>query len=96
VVAGARHVVALPTPYDFMPPEIARYLLEQGADPTRAVTVYQRLTLPDESALHTTLGALARDDTAFSDLSILVFPLCHCVGTQPHPSPPTGETSHHA
>jgi cobalt-precorrin-7 (C5)-methyltransferase len=96
VVAGTRHVVAFPTPYDFMPREIARYLLEQGADPTRAVTVYQRLTLPDESALHTTLGVLARDDTAFSDLSILVFPLSHDVGAQPHPSLPAREMGHDA
>jgi cobalt-precorrin-7 (C5)-methyltransferase len=96
VVAGARHVVAFPTPYDFMPREIAGFLLEQGADPTRAVTVYQRLTLPDESALPTTLGALAGDDTAFSDLSILVFPLSHDAGAQPHPSLPTREKSHDA
>jgi len=75
IAAGARHVVALPTPYDFMPRDVAAYLLTRGADPARAVTVYQRLTLPDESALHTTVRQLAEDATAFSDLSILVFPL---------------------
>jgi len=79
VTAGERHVIALPTPFDFMPREIARYLLRQGVEAARAVSVYQRLTLPDESALHTTVGALAENATVYSDLSILVFPL---------PSPP--------
>ncbi|GAC1406036.1 MAG: cobalt-precorrin-7 (C(5))-methyltransferase [Chloroflexota bacterium] len=73
--ARARHVIALPTPYDFMPRDIARYLLAEGIEPARSVSVYQRLTLPEESALHTTLGALAEEATVFSDLSILVFPL---------------------
>jgi len=75
IAAGIRHVVALPTPYDFMPRDVAAYLLTQGVDPARDVSVYQRLTLPDESALHGTIGQLAEDATSFSDLSILVFPL---------------------
>jgi cobalt-precorrin-7 (C5)-methyltransferase len=72
--AGAWHVVALPSPYDFMPDEIARYLLTQDIQPTRPVEIYQRLTLPDESRMQLCLGELAACEGEFSDLSIMVFP----------------------
>ncbi len=70
--SGRRHVLLLPRPHDFMPPAIAAYLLEQGAaDAFREVLVYERLTLPGETALHTTLGDLAASAKKFSDLTVM-------------------------
>lgn len=73
-LAGKRNLIILPSPWDFMPPQIAATLIEGGVPGERAAHVYQRLTLPDESALHTTVGALAQWPEPFSDLSIVVTP----------------------
>ncbi|MSQ13447.1 MAG: precorrin-6y C5,15-methyltransferase (decarboxylating) subunit CbiE [Dehalococcoidia bacterium] len=71
--SGHRHIVLLPRPHDFMPPAIAAYLLEQGAaDAFREVLVYERLTLPGETALRTTLGDLAASAQKFSNLTVMV------------------------
>ncbi len=73
--ANQRHLIALPLPWSFMPPEMAALLLDGGVPGARRVTVYQRLTLPGESATETTLTELAAwSGPAFSDLSIVVLP----------------------
>ena len=72
--AGRRNVILLPRPFDFMPPAIAADAVAQGADPDRAVTVFQRLTLPDEQRWDGTLAQCAQLPDEFSDLSIMVFP----------------------
>jgi precorrin-6y C5,15-methyltransferase (decarboxylating) CbiE subunit len=74
IAAGTRHVIALPSPYDFMPGDVARYLLRQDMAPSRPVKVYQRLTLAGEAEMHLVLGDLAACEIEFSDLSIMVFP----------------------
>ena len=71
---GIRNVILLPRPYDFMPPAIAANAIADGADPQRPVTVFQRLTLPDEQRWDGTLGQCAELPDEFSDLSIMVFP----------------------
>lgn len=69
-----------------MPSAIAAYLLERGAaDPFREALVYERLTLPDETALHTTLGDLAASAKKFNDLTVRVL-------LKP-PAPPSPEPS---
>lgn len=72
--AGKRNLIILPLPWSCMPPQIAHMLLDGGVAEDRRVTVHQRLTLPDESSLHTTLEQLAASQDEFSDLSIVVLP----------------------
>ena len=74
VAAGKRNVILLPLPWSFMPLQIAQMLIEGGIAGDRPVTVYQKLTLPGESSLHTTLQQLAAWKDEFSDLSIVVLP----------------------
>ena len=71
---GRRNVILLPRPFDFMPPAIAANAIEDGADPDQPVTVFQRLTLPDEQRWDGTLSQCAELPDEFSDLSIMVFP----------------------
>lgn len=72
--SGARHLIVLPQPWEVMPPQIARQLLEGGVSGDRPVMVYQQLTLPGESSITTSLQALADWSEPLSDLSILVLP----------------------
>ena len=69
---GNRHLLVLPRPYDLMPADVAAHLLDAGADPGLSALVFERLTLPEERTTRTTLGDLATDEPAFSNLSILV------------------------
>ena len=76
---GRRHLIVIPRPYDLMPEDVAAALLADGADPDLEALVLERLTHPDERVTRTDLGSLAdgaggdtADDTAFSDLSVLV------------------------
>lgn len=73
---SAYHLLVLPRPFDWMPSDIAAHLIESGAEPTLATSVLERLTHDDEKHTRTTLGELARhterNDTPFSDLSVLV------------------------
>ena len=71
---GRRNVILLPRPFDFMPPAIAANAIADGADPEHPVTVFQRLTLPDESRWDGTLAQCTGLPDDFSDLSIMVFP----------------------
>ena len=73
-LAGKRNLIILPSPWDIMPPQIAATLIEGGLSSERAAHVFQRLTFPDESALRTTVGALAQWPEPFSDLSIVIIP----------------------
>lgn len=71
---GRRNVILLPRPFDFMPPAIAANAISDGADPEHPVTVFQRLSLPDEKRWDGTLAQCAQLTDEFSDLSIMVFP----------------------
>ena len=57
-----------------MPAAIAANAITDGANPDHPVTVFQRLSLPDEQRWDGTLAELARVTDEFSDLSIMVFP----------------------
>jgi cobalt-precorrin-7 (C5)-methyltransferase len=69
---GKRHMIVLPRPWDFMPADIARFLLSENLAPDREVTILQRVTLENESVLHCNLGELAEEKKTFSDLTILI------------------------
>ena len=77
--AGDRHLLVLPRPFDWMPGDIARLLVESGADPDLDALVCERLTHADEEITRTTLGDLREsaggqgaESTPYSDLSVLV------------------------
>ncbi|MFC5133589.1 MULTISPECIES: cobalt-precorrin-7 (C(5))-methyltransferase [Haloferacaceae] len=77
--AGRRHLLVLPRPFDWMPGDVAADLLDHGARPDATALVCERLTHDDETITRTTLGDLSahaggtdREDTPFSDLSVLV------------------------
>lgn len=72
--AGKRHLIILPLPWSFMPPQIAVMLLRGGIAGERPVIIYQKLTLPGESETRTTVQQLAEWQDEFSDLSIVVLP----------------------
>jgi cobalt-precorrin-7 (C5)-methyltransferase len=76
---GTRHLLILPRPYDRMPGDVARLLLDAGGSSALDALVCERLTHDEESITRTTLGALAKhaggsgpDDTPFAALSVLV------------------------
>lgn len=76
---GERHLLVLPRPFDWMPGDVADRLLESGASADLEVLVFERLTHEDEAITRTSLGELAvhaggtgREDSPFSDLSVLV------------------------
>ncbi len=73
-----RHLLVLPRPYDRMPGDIARFLLEQGADPDLEALVLEKLTHDDEEIHRFTLAELSDyaggndpEETPFSDLVVL-------------------------
>lgn len=71
-LAGRRHLIVLPKPWDVMPVALARDLLACAVPGDRAAVVYERLTLEGEAASSYCLADLAQEERAFSDLSILV------------------------
>lgn len=75
---GERHLLVLPRPFDWMPEEVADFLLDNGAADSLDTLVFERLTHNDETVTRSTLGELAQtadgddsNETRFSDLSIL-------------------------
>ena len=69
---GMRHIILLPRPFDLMPPQIARNLIEAGIPKDRPIIVYQRLTLEGEKSWAGTLAQCADNADEYSDLSIMV------------------------
>lgn len=69
---GTRSVIALPHPWEFMPPDMAEWLLDREVPRDRQVDVLEELTLPEETQHSFTLGELANSEQSFSDLSIVV------------------------
>ncbi|MFC1916635.1 precorrin-6y C5,15-methyltransferase (decarboxylating) subunit CbiE [Chloroflexota bacterium] len=59
-----KDVILLPRPYDFMPEEIAKYLMENGISPDTRVIIYENLTM-DEREHHKSLKEIEGN---FSDL----------------------------
>jgi len=63
-----KDIILLPRPYDFMPQDIANYLMENGINPDTRVIIYENLTL-DEREHHKSLKEIEGE---FSDLCIMV------------------------
>jgi cobalt-precorrin-7 (C5)-methyltransferase len=63
-----RNVIVIPRPWDFMPKDIAAFLLSRGIAPAHAVEVWERLTQSEA----TRSGSLAECNVDFSDMSIML------------------------
>ena len=70
-----RNLIVLPRPFDLMPSAIASRLLEEGIGVETPLYALQRLSLPGGRVDSYTVESLALEDTEFSDLTILVFPV---------------------
>lgn len=68
VLEDGRNAIVIPRPWDFMPRDIAGWLVEQGAAAEHAVEVWENLT-GEEAAWRGTLGGCRRE---FSDMSIML------------------------
>lgn len=69
VLRAGRNAIVIPRPWDFMPGDVAAYLLAHGTSPTHRVEVWENLSR-DEAEWRGTLGEL--EGRAFSDMSILL------------------------
>lgn len=54
-----RHLLVLPRPFDWMPEDVARDLMDAGAPASLDAIVFERLTHEDEATTRSTLGELA-------------------------------------
>jgi precorrin-6y C5,15-methyltransferase (decarboxylating) CbiE subunit len=70
VKEGHRNAIVLPRPWDFMPKDIAKFLIDNGVAKNLEVTVYENLTLRDEKVHVCKLSDLL--NTEHSDLSIII------------------------
>jgi len=66
---GNRNIILLPRPFDFMPEQIAGYLMQNGISPDREVIIYQNLTLSDEKESRMRLKEINGE---YSDLCVIV------------------------
>lgn len=70
VKEGRRNVIVLPRPWDFMPRDIAKFLIDNGVVKNLEVTVHENLTLSDERVHVCKLSDLL--NTEHGDLSIII------------------------
>lgn len=63
-----KDIILLPRPYDFMPEEIARYLLENGINPNTRTIIYENLAM-NEREHHQSLQEIEGE---FSDFCIMI------------------------
>lgn len=84
VLEDARNAIVIPRPWDFMPRDIAAYLLAQGIAAAHPVEVWENLTRA-EAEWQGPLGACARQD--FSDMSIMLIRTRQPMPSQIEPPP---------
>lgn len=65
-----KNIILLPRPWDFMPQDIAKFLIRKGIPPKIGISVYENLTLENEAVFNGSLENLSEKD--FSDLSIMI------------------------
>ena len=70
VKEGHRNAIVLPKPWDFMPKDIAKFLIDNGVTKNLEVTVHENLTLSDEIVYVCKLSDLL--NTEHGDLSIII------------------------
>jgi len=65
-----KNIILLPRPWDFMPQDIAKFLIRKGIPPKTRISVYENLTLKNEAVFRGSLENFLEKD--FSDLSIMI------------------------
>jgi len=65
-----KNIILLPRPWDFMPRDIAKFLIRKSIPPKIGISVYENLTLENEAVFGGNLEDLSEKD--FSDLSIMI------------------------
>ena len=65
-----KNIILLPRPWDFMPQDIAKFLIRKGIPPKTGISVYENLTLKNEDVFNGGLEDLSGKN--FSDLSIMI------------------------
>ncbi len=78
VLADQRNAIVIPRPWDFMPKDIAKYLIEQGAAPEHPTEVWEHLTQAEASWK----GPLSACIQEFSDMSIMCIRTLHPMASQ--------------
>jgi len=64
----SKNIILFPRPYDFMPKEIAEYLMQNGVSPDTEVIIYENLTMNEKESLK----SLKEIQGEFSDLCVMV------------------------
>ncbi len=65
-----KNIILLPRPWDFMPQDIARFLIRKDIPPKTRISVYENLTLKNEAVFNGSLEDFLEKD--FSALSIMI------------------------
>ena len=81
VLEDGRNAIVIPRPWDFMPKDIAAFLLSRGIAPAHSVEVWERLTQSEA----TRCGRLAECNVDFSDMSIMLIRTLHPMPSQIEP-----------
>ena len=81
VLEDGRNAIVIPCPWDFMPKDIAAFLLSRGIPANHPVEVWERLT-QSEAAWKGTLGECTAD---FSDMSIMLIRTLNPIPSQIEP-----------
>lgn len=66
----SKHIILLPRPWDFMPQDIAVFLIKRGVSSKIETAVYENLTLKNEAVFNGRLKDLSGKN--FSDLSVMI------------------------
>jgi cobalt-precorrin-7 (C5)-methyltransferase len=70
VKEGQRNVIVLPRPWDFMPEDIAKFLIDNCAAKNLEVTIHEKLTLSDEIVHECKLSDVSNAE--YSDMPIVI------------------------
>ena len=81
VLQDGRNAIVIPRPWDFMPKDIAAFLLSRGIAPAHPVEVWERLTRSEA----TRCCPLAECNADFSDMSIMLIRTLHPMPSQIEP-----------
>ncbi len=82
VLEDERNAIVIPRPWDFMPRDIAAFLLAQGAAPEHRVEVWENLTTHEAQWS----GALQECTHEFSDMSIMLIRTLRPMASQIEPA----------
>ena len=83
VLQDQRNAIVIPRPWDFMPKDIAAWLMDQGASPDHPVEVWENLTRNEAEWR----GRLPECTQTFTDMSIMLIRTRNTMPSQIEPEP---------